>query len=68
MPKRFRRSCIVKAPSEMERGQTDLGYGAHPLPTALPVTGEVTDRARMLLDEHSQLMAREAVHAAVVEI
>ncbi|HYK60561.1 MAG TPA: type II toxin-antitoxin system VapC family toxin [Bryobacteraceae bacterium] len=37
-------------------------------PTALAVTGEVMDRARLLLDEHPQLMARDVVHAAVVEV
>lgn len=37
-------------------------------PSALPVTAEVMDKARILLDQHSQLMARDAVHAAVVEV
>jgi predicted nucleic acid-binding protein len=34
----------------------------------LPVTAEVTDRARQLLDGISGLMARDAVHAAVVQV
>jgi predicted nucleic acid-binding protein len=38
------------------------------VPIVLPVTGEVIDRARELLDRYSSLMARDAVHAAVVEI
>ncbi len=32
----------------------------------LPVTVEVVDRARALLDEHAGLMARDALHAAFV--
>lgn len=38
------------------------------LPTVIPVTSEILDRARTLLDEYDQLMARGALHAAVVEI
>src|SRR5262245_5077647 len=36
-------------------------------PDVLPVTVEVLDRARQLLDAHAGLMARDALHAAVVE-
>ena len=36
-------------------------------PTVIPITGEILDRARVLLDEHGGLMARDALHAAVVE-
>jgi predicted nucleic acid-binding protein len=36
-------------------------------PTVIPVTAEILDRARALLDVHSQVMARDALHAAVVE-
>jgi hypothetical protein len=36
-------------------------------PTVLPVTVEILDRARILLDEYDGLMARDALHAAVVE-
>lgn len=32
----------------------------------LPVTAETVDRARLLLDEHPALMARDALHAAFV--
>jgi len=35
--------------------------------TVIPITTEILDRARLLLDEYSQLMARDALHAAVVE-
>jgi uncharacterized protein len=37
-------------------------------PETLAVTDDVMDRARALLDKYSGLMARDAVHAAVVEI
>ena len=37
-------------------------------PEALPVTTEVMDYTRRLLDQYSGLMARDAVHAAVVEV
>ncbi len=34
----------------------------------VPVTAEVMDRARALLDEYPALSARDGVHAAVVEV
>lgn len=37
-------------------------------PLVLPVTGEVMDRARGILDRHGGLMARDALHAAVVQV
>jgi predicted nucleic acid-binding protein len=37
-------------------------------PAVLPITSEIVDRARILLDEYEGLMARDALHAAVVEI
>ena len=37
-------------------------------PEVLAVTGEVMDRARRLMDEHGGLMARDALHAAVVGV
>jgi uncharacterized protein len=37
-------------------------------PEVLAVTGEVMDRARRLMDEHGGLIARDALHAAVVEV
>lgn len=36
-------------------------------PVVLSVTGEILDRTRALLDEYEGLMARDALHAAVVE-
>jgi predicted nucleic acid-binding protein len=37
------------------------------IPLVIPVTSEILDRARALLDDHSVLLARDALHAAVVE-
>lgn len=36
------------------------------VPSVLPVTAEVLDRARELMDRYETLVARDAVHAAVV--
>ena len=36
-------------------------------PAVIPITGEILDRAKILLDQHTELMARDALHAAVVE-
>ena len=36
-------------------------------PVVLPVTAEILDRARTLLDAYPHLMARDGLHAAVVE-
>jgi predicted nucleic acid-binding protein len=37
-------------------------------PVIFPVTEAVMDRARVLLDDHACLMARDALHAAVAEL
>lgn len=37
-------------------------------PLVLPVTAEVMDGARAILDRHAGLMARDALHAAVVRV
>ena len=37
-------------------------------PIVIPITSEILDRTRRLLDEYKDLMARDALHAAVVEI
>jgi predicted nucleic acid-binding protein len=37
-------------------------------PDVLPITAEVMDAARLLLDEHRKLTARDAVHAAAVQV
>ena len=38
------------------------------VPLTIPITVEVLDRSRRLLDECARLMSRDALHAAVVEI
>ena len=35
-------------------------------PTVVPISSEILDRARLLLDDYPSLMARDALHAAVV--
>lgn len=35
-------------------------------PTVIPVTAGILDRARRLMDEHPDIMARDALHSAVV--
>ena len=37
-------------------------------PVVLPIDSDVLDRARSTMDLHSGLMARDALHAAVVEL
>ena len=36
--------------------------------SVLPITAEVTDAARALMDDHPKLMARDALHAAVCRL
>ena len=36
--------------------------------TVFPVTAEVTDEARQIMDDHPTLMARDALHAAVCRV
>lgn len=36
-------------------------------PVVIPIDGDVLDRARDILDSHPDLMARDALHASVVE-
>jgi predicted nucleic acid-binding protein len=37
-------------------------------PAPIPITGDLLDRARVLLDRHEHLTARDALHAAVVQV
>ncbi|MCP3994337.1 MAG: type II toxin-antitoxin system VapC family toxin [bacterium] len=37
------------------------------VPLAIPISVEIMDRARALLDRYDHLMARDALHAAVVQ-
>jgi len=38
------------------------------VPMVLPIASEVTDRARELLDDDAELTARDALHAAAVQV
>lgn len=35
-------------------------------PSVIPIAAEVLDQARLLMDKHPSIMARDALHAAVV--
>ena len=48
-------------------GRTVYDLARRIFPVVLPITGEIVDRARVILDEYNGLMARDALHAAVVE-
>jgi uncharacterized protein len=37
-------------------------------PTVLPITGETVDAAQQLMDRYRSLMARDAIHAAAVQV
>ena len=36
--------------------------------TVLPITAQITDQARVIMDDHRRLMARDALHAAVCRV
>ena len=38
------------------------------VPEVIPITGDIMDRARALMERHSRLISRDAVHAAVVQV
>jgi uncharacterized protein len=48
-------------------GQRVYDLARQIVPLVIPVTVEVLDRARALLDRYSALSARDALHAAVVQ-
>ena len=47
-------------------GRQVYDLARHLFPSVVPVSAEILDRARELLDHHTSLMARDALHAAVV--
>ncbi len=57
-----------RALNRWEAGRRVFDAARRIFPVVIPVTAEILDRARALLDEHPRLMARDALHAAVVEI
>jgi len=53
---------------QAEEGRAVFDLTRQIFPLVLPVSSDVLDRARTILDEHEGLVARDAVHAAVAEI
>ncbi len=56
-----------RALGRWEDGRRVYDLSRRIVPVVLPVTAEVVDLARSLLDRDSKLMARDALHAAVCE-
>ena len=55
-----------RALQRWEEGRHLFDFTRTLFPVVLPVTAEVLDHARILLDEYPHLMARDGLHAAVV--
>lgn len=55
-----------RALDRWEEGRRVFDLSRTLFPLVLPVTAEVMDRARLLLDAYPHLLARDAVHAGVV--
>lgn len=55
-----------RALDRWEEGRRVFDLARTLFPVVLPVTAEVMDRARLLLDAYPHLMARDALHAGVV--
>ncbi len=58
---------VVVAPiGRWEDGRRVYDLTRQLFPAVVPVTAKVLDRARRVLDENRRIMARDALHAAVV--
>lgn len=55
-----------RALDRWEEGRRVFDLARTLFPVVLPLTAEIMDRARLLLDAYPHLMARDALHAAVV--
>ena len=55
-----------RALGRWEEGRRVFDLARTLFPVVLPVTAEVMDRARLMLDAYPDLMARDALHAAMV--
>jgi len=55
-----------RALGRWDEGRTVYDLARTIFSAIIPVTGEVLDQARLLMDKHSSIMARDALHAAVV--
>jgi predicted nucleic acid-binding protein len=56
-----------RAIGRWQEGRVVYDMARRIIPLVIPITGEILDRARALLDEYSTWLARDALHAAVVE-
>jgi predicted nucleic acid-binding protein len=56
-----------RALNRWEDGRRVYDLARRIVPVVFPVTAEILDLARALLDRHPKLMARDALHAAVCE-
>ena len=57
-----------RALNRWEDGRRVYDLARQIFPAVLPITSGIIDRARVLLDKYDNLMARDALHIAVVEI
>lgn len=57
-----------RAMGRWQDGRTVFDHARRIAPLVLPVTAEVLDSARELLDRYAGLSARDALHAAVVQL
>lgn len=57
-----------RAMGRWKDGRAVFDHARRIAPIVLPVTAEVLDAARELLDRHAGLSARDALHAAVVRL
>lgn len=55
-----------RAIGRWDEGRRVYDHARRLVPVTIPVGAEVLDQARRLLDSHAHLMARDALHAAVV--
>jgi len=53
---------------QAKEGRTVYDLTRQIFPLVLPISSDILDRARVLLEEHEGLVARDALHAAVVEV
>ncbi len=56
-----------RAMGRWDQGRQVFDLARRIIPAVIPVTAEMLDRARALLDSYPRLMARDALHAAVCQ-
>lgn len=54
-----------RALRQWEAGRLVYDLARRLVPVVVPITADVLDRARSLMDSHKKLMARDALHASV---